>query len=203
MNDELNNESDHVPDDELVDGSAGDSVGDSANGAAPNDGSTPHDEDSIESLLEEKQFLLDQLNRSRAELANFRRRTADQQLQRERRVTSRVFQSVIPLVDDLLMARQAGEGAGEEAHEQLRKGIELIVDKFGSVLREFGIDAIATVGQTFDPLWHEALMNVETEEHSEGDIIAEFVRGYRMGDDLIRAARVSVAKTPVQNVEED
>ncbi|MCA8961143.1 MAG: nucleotide exchange factor GrpE [Planctomycetes bacterium] len=152
-------------------------------------------------LEEENRFLLEQVQRARAELANYRRRVSEEQQQRERRTTARVFQEVIPLFDDLMMALSVGADDESESGSQLRRGLQLIVDKFRSTLREFGIESVATVGEPFDPNWHEAMMHQETGDQPEGTVLAEFVPGYRMGDELIRPARVSVAKAPASKEE--
>lgn len=140
---------------------------------------------------EERQFLLDQLQRSRAELENFRRRTAEQRRVQERRLTGDIVRRVLPLFDDLRLAHASAPSGGE-----LSEGVRIILDEFRQILESFGVVAIEAVGQPFDPEWHEALFQEETTAVPDGEVLGELERGYRIGDELIRPARVKVAKAP-------
>ncbi|MFQ5655819.1 MAG: nucleotide exchange factor GrpE [Planctomycetota bacterium] len=153
----------------------------------------------MEELRKQLAFYVDQLQRSRAELDNFRRRTVAERGSVERRIGIDIFRRILPLLDDLEMALEAQEGQ-EETHP-LHKGLEMIVDKFERVLAESGIEPIEAVGEPFDPRWQEALFEVESNEVSPGAVAEVLERGYRLGDDLIRPARVKVAKAPAPVVE--
>lgn len=142
-----------------------------------------------EKLREENEFLLSQLQRARAELENFRRRTSEERHLQRHRVTAEIFREILRLHDDLELAVRS-----EEDGDQLREGLRIIVDKFEQLLADHGIEAIAAVGQPFDPTWHEAMFHVETDDRPEGEVLDELERGYRIGDSLIRPARVTVAK---------
>lgn len=161
------------------------------------------DVDETEKLREENQFLLDQLQRSRAELKNFRRRTAEERSQHELRATADLFRRVLPLFDSLIRAMNAGEKSEAEeetdtatALEKLREGVRIIVDEFHRLLGELRIEVIAAAGEPFDPAVHEAVFQKETDEYPPGQVIEEFERGYRAGEILVRAAKVIVAKAP-------
>ncbi len=145
----------------------------------------------LQRLTDENKFLLDQVQRSRAELENFRRRTAEEREASRRRVTMDVFRRVLPLYDDLQLAVR-----NKQASDKLLDGIRIIAAEFDRVLDDFKIETIAAVGEAFDPNWHEAIFQEETADHAEGEVLEEFERGYRLGESLIRPARVKVAKAP-------
>lgn len=143
-------------------------------------------------LREERDYYLDQVQRARAELDNYRRRVAREREQQSRRITIDLFRSVLPLLDDLQLALRAEPDSADPA--QLRTGLELISDKFLQVLQDHRIEAVEAVGQPFDPMVHEAMFQEETDDAPDGQVLEEFERGYQLGEDLIRPARVKVAK---------
>ena len=82
-------------------------------------------------------------------------------------------------------------------------GFEMILTQLKDVLHEQGIKSFTSVGETFDPNRHDAVEVEETDEHEENTILEEFVRGYQLGDRILRAARVKVAKKPTIKEEEE
>ena len=80
--------------------------------------------------------------------------------------------------------------------EALRHGVELIHKQFKDALSKFGLEPVESVGQTFDPHLHEAVTTEPSDKHKENTIIEEFQRGYRIGDKLLRPAKVKVASSP-------
>ena len=68
--------------------------------------------------------------------------------------------------------------------------------QFKDALSKFGLEAVEAVGQTFDPHVHEAVTTEATDKHKENTVIQEFQRGYRIGDRLLRPAKVKVASSP-------
>lgn len=84
------------------------------------------------------------------------------------------------------------------------RGFEMILGQFREVLLDLGITDFDSKGKRFDPHLHEAVETEETDAYPDGTILEEFVRGYRMGDRVIRPANVKVAKAPkVEAVEEE
>src|SRR5206468_3572827 len=76
-------------------------------------------------------------------------------------------------------------------------GFEMMLNQFKQVLQDHGVQAFDSVGQSFDPHQHEAIETIETTEYAPGAIIEEFQRGYKLGNRVIRPARVKVATAPV------
>ncbi|GAA2741236.1 nucleotide exchange factor GrpE [Terrabacter aerolatus] len=132
--------------------------------------------------------LLADLQRLQAEYVNYKKRVdRDREVIRHTAVGS-VVESLLPVLDDIHMARQAGDLAGGP--------FAAIADKLEATLGRFGVERVGEAGQEFDPNVHEALMHVEADlpEGATGTTVVQVLQpGYRIGDRLVRAARVSVA----------
>ena len=132
--------------------------------------------------------LLADLQRLQAEYVNYKKRVdRDRELIRHTAVGS-VVESLLPVLDDIHMARQAGDLADGP--------FAAIADKLEATLGRFGVERLGEAGQEFDPNVHEALMHVEAElpEGATSTTVVQVLQpGYRIGDRLVRAARVSVA----------
>lgn len=128
------------------------------------------------------------LQRLQAEYANYRKRVdRDRSTARDLAIAS-VVESLLPVLDDIHLARQHGD---------LESGpFASVAEKLESTLGKYGVERFGEPGAAFDPSIHDALMHVE-EELAEGTEVTTVVGvlqpGYRMGDKIIRPARVSVA----------
>jgi molecular chaperone GrpE len=131
---------------------------------------------------------LEDLRRLQAEYVNYKKRVdRDRDVIRNTAVGS-VVESLLPVLDDIHMARQAGDLADGP--------FASIADKLESILGRYGVERLGEAGQEFDPNVHEALMHVEAElpEGASGTHVVQVLQpGYRIGERLVRAARVSVA----------
>jgi molecular chaperone GrpE len=143
-------------------------------------------------LNRERDEFKDLLLRKTAEFDNYRKRIdRDRQAQTDA-ITAGVVEDLLPLVDDLERALQADPGAaGADAY---RRGVELIQRQLQDILRKRGVTPIETVGADFDPYYHQAVMYEPAEGRRDGEIIEELRRGYMLGDRLLRASMVKVAK---------
>jgi molecular chaperone GrpE len=132
--------------------------------------------------------LLADLQRLQAEYVNYKKRVdRDREVIRHTAVGS-VVESLLPVLDDIHMARQAGDLASGP--------FASIAEKLEATLGRYGVERLGEAGQEFDPNVHEALMHVEAElpEGATGTTVVQVLQpGYRIGDRLVRAARVSVA----------
>jgi molecular chaperone GrpE len=128
------------------------------------------------------------LQRLQAEYVNYKKRVdRDRDVIRNAAVGS-VVESLLPVLDDIHMARQAGDLADGP--------LSAIADKLESILGRYGVERLGEAGQEFDPNVHEALMHVEAElpDGATGTHVVQVLQpGYRIGERLVRAARVSVA----------
>jgi molecular chaperone GrpE len=150
--------------------------------AADSEGAALAEEDTMAASL------LADLQRLQAEYVNYKKRVdRDRDVIRTTAVGS-VVEALLPVLDDIHMARQVGD---------LAEGpFAAIADKLESILGRYGVERLGEAGQEFDPNVHEALMHVEAElpEGSTGTTVVQVLQpGYRIGDRLVRAARVSVA----------
>ncbi len=128
------------------------------------------------------------LKRLQAEYINYKRRVdRDRDVAKEQGVTQ-VVEALLPVLDDIHLAREHGDLDGGP--------FASISDKLEGVLRRFGITRLGAKGEEFDPAVHEALMHVEA-DLDEGATVTTVVKvlqpGYKMGDRVVRPARVSVA----------
>jgi molecular chaperone GrpE len=150
-------------------------------------------EQQLEVVRQEAAQNLDGWQRAAAEMANFKRRQEDQlKLQRDM-IKADVLQGVISALDDMDLAFQ---NVPQQLDGQLIgwvEGFRLVQRKLDRVLDEQGVRMINTTGE-FDPNLHEAVSYEESDEHAEGQIIAELRKGYQIGNRVIRPALVRVAK---------
>ena len=164
-------------------GAEGDTEGDDEGDKQDNEGTALAEEDTMAATL------LADLQRLQAEYVNYKKRVdRDREVIRHAAVGG-VVESLLPVLDDIHSARQAG--ALEEGGP-----FSAIADKLEQTLGKFGVERLGEPGQAFDPTVHEALMHVEAElpEGATDTTVVQVIQpGYRIGDRLVRAARVSVA----------
>ena len=103
--------------------------------------------------------------------------------------------TLLPVLDNLNLAVAASET--DPSIEKLREGVIGTARSFERALADVGVAGIASVGEKFDPELHEAVDMVPAEAENDGMIIAEYSRGYRFGDRLLRPARVQVGRAMV------
>ena len=147
--------------------------------------------DPIETIQREKDVLQDRLLRTAAEFDNYRKR-----MDRERRDLSEfasadVLKDLLPILDNFERALQAPATPETEA---FRKGIELIHKQMLDLLKKRGVTPLEALGADFDPNFHQAVIHEASSDHREGEVMQELQRGYLLGDRLLRAAMVKVAK---------
>jgi molecular chaperone GrpE len=142
----------------------------------------------LEGLQRERDELLDTLQRVQAEFDNYRKRAARDQQSLVTRAHERLVKELLPVLDDLERALEAAE-AHEEA--KLEEGVALVTRALGEVLRKEGLEEISVDGK-FDPHVHEALLS-QPSEADEGSVIEVIQKGYRLGDRVIRPARVVIS----------
>ena len=156
--------------------------------AVGGNGAAPAEELDVAALVAERDAYLDQLQRSRADFANFRRRTEQERAQVREIASQALLAQFLPVYDDLQRAMAA---VPEEAKkEPWVQGLALIERKFWNVLERAGVTPIEAVGQPFDPAVHEA---VDSVPGSAADTVVDvYQTGYRLGQSLLRPAMVKV-----------
>lgn len=140
----------------------------------------------IEKLVAQNEEYLDQLQRSRAEFINYRKRTDAEKLRLGEMFTASTIGKFLPIIDDWDRAMAA---VPENEHDDSWfAGIKMIQGKFHSLLQQMGVAEVDGVGSGFDPAIHES---VATEPGSRGEVVVEvYQKGYKLGDTLLRAAMV-------------
>lgn len=147
----------------------------------------------VQRASDERDQLQDQLLRTMADFQNFRKRQEDQRKQLEQFATERLVRALLPVMDTFERAIASSDTATVES---LVEGLRAIDRQLRQVLEGQNLTRIPSVGQQFDPEVHEALAMEPTEEYEDNSIIQELEAGYRMGDRVIRPARVRVARKP-------
>lgn len=146
-------------------------------------------------LTQEKAALYDQLLRRQAEFENYRRRVEREKVEAYERTRAGVLLELLPVLDNFERALESLENSQADA-DALRKGVELIHKQLSDALTKLGLQPFESVGKAFDPHLHEAVSLEQTEEHADNTVIEEFQRGYKLGDRLLRPAKVKVASSP-------
>jgi molecular chaperone GrpE len=128
------------------------------------------------------------LQRLAAEFDNYRKRVARDQQSLMLRANERLVKELLPVLDDL---ERAVEAAREHRTRSVEDGVRLVHRAFADLLRKEGLEPVATEGQ-FDPHVHEALLT-QPSRAEEGTVIEVIQKGYKLGDRVLRPARVVVA----------
>jgi molecular chaperone GrpE len=142
-------------------------------------------------LEAELQTTKDRWLRAVADLENYKKRVKREVDEAALSSVQRLLPAFLPTMDNLERALEvSGPGASVE---QLARGIRMVRDEFMAALRKHGIEPVPSLGTPFDPSIHDALQQVDSPDHAPGIVVREFERGYRMGERLIRPARVIIA----------
>ena len=136
---------------------------------------------------------LDQWRRSVAELSNARKRMQREQAELNNNATARVMTRLLPIIDDI--DRAIAALPADRAGSEWTNGFRMIQQKLYALLESEGVVLIPTAGETFDPALHEAVSYEEHPGATEGQIIGEIARGYRLGDRVLKPSVVRVAKS--------
>jgi molecular chaperone GrpE len=146
--------------------------------------------DPLATAIAERDAYLDLARRVQADFENYRKRAAREQDHLVAHAHERLVRELLPILDDLERALEAAE-RHEEA--QLVEGVKLVEQSLRNALRKEGLLEIETNGP-FDPHVHEALLTQPSEGAESGSVLEVVQRGYRVGDKVIRPARVIVSE---------
>jgi molecular chaperone GrpE len=147
----------------------------------------------VAALQAERDQLFDRLQRLAAEFDNFRKRSAREQAALSERANERLVKELLPVLDDL---GRALEAAADHEEAKLEEGVRLVHRALSDVLTKEGLAEIDTDGK-FDPHVHEALLS-QPSDQEEGSVIEVVQKGYKLGDRVLRPARVVVAAPPTR-----
>lgn len=148
--------------------------------------------DELEAVIAERDGLLDQLQRSVAEFANYRRRVENERVRARELATRGILTQLLPLMDDLQRA-MANVPAGH-AESSWVQGVQFIEKKLEALLEREGVEPIEANGIPFDPAVHEAVATVDGSTHNI--VVEVYQTGYKQGEHVLRPAMVKVGDTP-------
>ena len=143
----------------------------------------------VGALQAERDELFDRLQRLAAEFDNFRKRNARDNATLTERANERLVKELIPILDDL---GRALEAATEHEEAKLEEGVRLVHRSLAALLAREGLSEVETNGK-FDPHTQEALLS-QPSDAEEGSVIQVFEKGYKLGDRVLRPARVVVSQ---------
>ncbi len=140
----------------------------------------------------EKEEYLTGWQKERAEFANYRKQEEDHKAVFSEAVRERILARFLTVIDSFNMAF-ANKSAWEKVDENWRKGVEYIYAQMNTVFEEYGVKAIGEVGESFDHNIHQSIDMVPTDKKEQDHTIADVVqKGYKLGDRVMRPARVNV-----------
>ncbi|MHB1407380.1 MAG: nucleotide exchange factor GrpE [Desulfitobacteriaceae bacterium] len=131
------------------------------------------------------------LQRLQAEFDNFRKRTFKEKEELVKYASERVVRELLPVIDNFERALEAAKNTQDFA--ALAQGVEMIFRQLNGVLGKEGLAEIEAVGQAFDPNLHEAIMQVDSEEHPANTVVEEVQKGYYLKDKVLRPSMVKVS----------
>ena len=163
--------------------------------AVEQDGGPPEPEvelDPLDAMRQERDEALARLQRVTADYQNYRKRVVKQQADSRDFVVADVIKTLLPIVDDVERSLDAAGGA--DSVESVADGLRIVHDHFHQALRGHDLEPIESVGKPFDPALHEALMDQDAPDVPPRTVVQEYARGYRLGDRVLRPAKVVISK---------
>ncbi len=138
----------------------------------------------------------ERLLRTTADFDNFKKRAAREKQDAIKYANESLLQKLIPILDNFEMAQSATQAAQTDAAQSLQTGVNMIYQQLKNALSEAGLEELDAASKTFDPNFHEAVSQQETNDLPEGQVVQQLRKGYKFRDRLLRPASVVVAKKP-------
>jgi molecular chaperone GrpE len=160
----------------------------------------PTCEEQLENAKDEIARLEDALLREKAEYENMRKRLEKEKIQAMAYASEQFARDLLAVIDALELASESATNIksqedidNEEVLKKLSEGIELTIEQMRKVYSKHGIELI-TIENGFDPNYHDAVMQVDSDSHESGEVVQVLQKGYTIKDRVLRPAMVSVAK---------
>ena len=141
----------------------------------------------LDAVVAERDRYLDQLQRTAADFANYRRRVEQERAQQRLAANEQLLREIVPVLDDL--QRGLNSLPPDQQESKLAEGMRWVEQKFLTTLKKHGVTPIESLGQSFDPSVHEA---IEADPAGGDTVVAVYAPGYRLGDGILRPAMVKV-----------
>jgi molecular chaperone GrpE len=161
--------------------------------AAGSDGGVPDLNEQLEAKQQELEEAMQRYLRLAADFDNFRRRTRQEMDDVRKTASAGLIGELLPVLDNF---ERALTTVRSQLPENVATGIEMIYRQLWQVLTQSGAQALEAVGKPFDPAFHEAFEQVETDDAPEETVIEEVRKGYLLHGKVLRPALVKVARRP-------
>jgi molecular chaperone GrpE len=165
--------------------------GSQAEAEADHEAQLEHDLEELAAKAEKADEYLELAQRTKADFENYRKRAARETAAAQERGVVKLAHELLPAVDNLDRALAASDGSGDA--ETLVSGLKVVHAGVLAALARMGIEPYSPLGEQFDPQHHEAVAQQPVEGAPPGTIVEVYQRGYRLGDTVLRPARVVVA----------
>lgn len=147
--------------------------------------------DLIEELRAQSDENYQRYLRTQADFDNFRRRSRQEKEDFAKYASGKIMEQLLPVLDNFDRALDTGRETKDL--DSLIKGLDMIFRQFDQVLEQEGLQKMNTIGEPFNPEFHQAIMQVESEEYEEGIVVEEVQKGYMLKDRVLRPAMVKVS----------
>jgi len=148
----------------------------------------------LESLEQEVKETHDRFLRVSAEFENYKKRAAREMDDFRKFANQSFVKAMLPVVDNLDRAIESSSN-DEHANTSVVEGVNMTLNEILKVFEQFGVRSFESLGKTFDPGFHQAVMQEENEDHPDNTVLNELQKGYLIHDRLLRPAMVVVSKT--------
>jgi molecular chaperone GrpE len=165
-----------------------------ANEAGPNPEPAPAGDELAQAVRQRDEYF-DQLQRTRAEFVNYQKRSKAQADLDRLYLIKPLAMDVLAALDNFDRAIETARAGGASG---IAEGLVMVEKQFVAALTKHGVEPIASMGQPFDPNFHEAIMQQPHADHPEGTVVAEFAKGYKLNDRVIRPSKVAVSVRPAE-----
>ena len=184
--------------DQVVEGQQGEQVNAQAEASSQEETATKTELEELqeenEQLRNDANELLDKYRRSLAEFSNYRKRQNRDREQQTTQITMDILRRFLPILDDL---ERALENIPAEFSEHgWVEGVVLIKRKMDGLLADYGVEPIEAMGKPFDPNFHSAFLQGESDEYPAGMVMEELQRGYKLDNHILRPTLVKVSTGP-------
>lgn len=160
----------------------------------------PGEEESLEERLKAEEAKArenyDRVLRVTAEFENYKKRMDREMNDFRKFANESLIKDILPIVDNLERALEIPYGNNENAFNSMREGVQMTLKGLLSSLERFDVVPIESLNEPFDPHFHQAVMQEESEGHAENTVSKELQKGYIMNERLLRPAMVVVSKKP-------
>ncbi len=158
-------------------------------------------QEKLEKIQNERDEYVNHLKRLQAEFDNFRKRTQRERAEMQQHLLQEIISRLLDVLDNL--ERSLHPDNETEDVQSYKTGIEMVFQQFVNLLKDYGLTKVVTEGEKFDPNFHEAVSQIQTNEYEPGTIVNEISPGYLLKDRVLRAPKVQVAAAPPEEKMEE